>query len=51
MTDASEAAVGVVLQQFIDGQWQPWAYLLKRFEARYSAFDRELLGIYLTVLC
>ena len=52
MTDASEVAVGAVLQQFIDGHWQPLAYFskcLKPAEVRYSAFDRELLGIYLAI--
>lgn len=52
MTDASEAAVGAVLQQSIDGQWQPLAYFskcLKPAETRYSAFDRELLAIYLAI--
>jgi hypothetical protein len=34
MTDASEAAVGAVLQQSIDGHWQPSAYrLFEEFEA------------------
>ena len=52
MTDASEVAVGAVLQQRIEGQWQPLAYFsksLKPAETRYSAFDRELLGIYLAI--
>ena len=52
MTDASETAVGAVLQQFISGRWQPLAYFskgLKPAETRYSAFDRELLAIYLSV--
>ncbi len=52
MTDASETAVGAVLQQFIAGQWQPLAYFskaLKPAQTRYSAFDRELLAIYLSI--
>ena len=52
MTDASADAVGAVLQQFGDGQWQPLAYFskaLKAAETRYSAFDRELLAIYLAI--
>ena len=52
MADASEAAVGAVLQQFIGGQWQPLAYFsksLKPAETRYSTFDRELLAIYLAI--
>ena len=52
MTDASEIAVGAVLQQFIDNRWQPLAYFSKSLtpaETRYSAFDRELLAIYLAI--
>ena len=52
VTDASETAVGAVLQQYIDGQWQPLAFFskcLKPAETRYSAYDRELLAIYLAV--
>lgn len=52
MTDASSTAVGAVLQQFIDGQWQPLAYFsknLKPAETRYSAYDRELLAIYMAI--
>lgn len=51
-TDASEYAVGAVLQQFIDGGWRPLAFFSKRFrppETKYSAFDRELLALYLSV--
>lgn len=51
-TDASEVAVGASLDQFIDGQWQPIAFFsrkLKPPERRYSAFDRELLAIYLAI--
>ena len=52
MTDASDTAVGAVLQQQIDGDWQPIAYFSKKLrpaEIRYSTFDRELLGIYLAI--
>lgn len=51
VTDASNTAVGGVLQQFIDN-WRPLAYLsknLKPAETRYSTFDRELLAVYLTI--
>ena len=51
-TDASDTAVGAVLQQQVQGCWQPLAYFsrsLKPAERRYSTFDRELLGIYLAV--
>ena len=52
MTDASDIAVGAVLQQHINGQWCPLAFLsraLKPAETRYSTYDRELLAIYLTI--
>ena len=52
MTDASNVAVGAVLQQFIEDQWCPIAFFstkLKPAETRYSAFDRELLAIYLAI--
>ena len=52
MTDASDSAVGAVLQQHIQDQWQPIAYFskaLKPAETRYSTFDRELLAIYLSL--
>ena len=52
MTDASSVAVGGVLQQFIDDHWCPIAFFstkLKPAETRYSAFDRELLAIYLAI--
>lgn len=52
MTDASEVAVGAVLQQYIQGQWCPISFFskaLKPAETRYSIFDRELLAIYLAV--
>lgn len=52
-TDASEIAVGAVLQQQNDdGSWSPLAFFSKKLsvaERKYSAFDRELLGIYLSV--
>ena len=52
MTDASNVAVGAVLQQFVQGEWCPIAYFsrkLKPAETRYSTFDRELLAIYLAI--
>ena len=52
MTDASDVAVGAVLHQRATGQWQPISYFsrkLKPAEVRYSAFDRELLAIYLSI--
>ena len=49
--DASDFAVGGVLQQFIDNVWQPLSFLSKKLSpagTRYSAFDRELLAVYST---
>ena len=52
MTDASDTAVGAVLQQQINDEWKPIAFFSKRLkpaETRYSTFDRELLAIYLAI--
>ena len=52
MTDASDYAVGAVLQQYVDQQWCPIAYFskkLKQSETKYSTYDRELLAIYLAI--
>ena len=47
--DASDHAVGVVLQQLINDTWFPIAYFSKPEEIRYSTFDRELLAVYLAI--
>ena len=52
MTDASNVAVGAVLQQQVNNIWQPLSYFsrkLKPAETNYSTFDRELLAIYLAI--
>ena len=52
MSDASDRAVGAVLQQQIDGKWHPLSYFSKKLrpaETRYSTFDRELLAVYLSI--
>ena len=44
--DTGDFPVGGVLQQCIDGVWQPLSFFSKKLapaETRYSAFDRELL--------
>ena len=49
-TDASDVAVGAVLSQ--GPQHQPLAFYSKKLsaaEVKYSAFDRELLALYLSV--
>lgn len=52
MVDASNVAVGAVLQQQIDDDWRPTAFFskaLKPPERNYSTFGRELLSAYLAV--
>ena len=52
VTDASDIAVGAVLQQFTEGMWKPISFFSKKMkpaETRYSTFDRELLAVYLTI--
>ena len=47
-TDASDAAIGAILQQDTGMGLQPIAYAsrkLQKAEVRYSAYERELLGI------
>jgi len=48
-TDASETAIGAVLEQSTDGGMQPLAFFsrkLSKAEKKYSTYDRELLAIY-----
>ena len=48
--DASEQAVGAVLQQLLNGIWQPLAFFSKQLRPpvrKYRAFDQELLDLYL----
>ena len=50
--DASDQAVGAVLQQFVNGIWVPLAFVSKKLqppERKYSAFDRELLSLHLGI--
>ena len=49
-TDASNVAVGATLEQWTRNAWQPLAFFSKKLrppEVKYSAFDRELLAIFL----
>jgi hypothetical protein len=51
-TDASDFAIGAVLQQGVEGAWQPLEFASKKLsptERKYSAYDRELLAIYRAV--
>ena len=51
VTDASDRAIGAVLQQHIKGAWCPITFSreLSPAETRYSAFDKELLAIYIAI--
>ena len=51
-TDASDYAVGAVYEQWVAGAWQPLAFYSRQLSAcerKYSAFDRELLGLWLGI--
>ena len=49
-TDASDIAVGAVLQQFVDGVWCPtYILLLQPSETQYSTSGWELLAVYLSI--
>ncbi len=50
--DASESHLGGILQQWERGGWRPLAFFSKKLaaaQAKYSAFDRELLAAYMAV--
>ena len=50
--DASNFAIGGVLQQKVNSEWQPLAFFSKKLNSaqlNYSAFDRELLAIVLSL--
>ena len=52
VTDASASHVGAVLQQRESGGWRPLAFFSAKLSAtqqRYSAFDRELLAVFLAL--
>ncbi|CAH8550920.1 unnamed protein product [Dicrocoelium dendriticum] len=51
-TDASQTAVGAVLQQLINGHPEPLSFFSRKLQpaqTRYSTFGRELLAIYLAI--
>lgn len=51
-TDASDFAVGAVLQQQNGEVWEPLAFFSKKLDStqsKYSTFDRELLAVYLSI--
>lgn len=48
-TDASDTAIGVVLEQSSGGPWYPLGFFSKKLsatESNYSTYNRELLAIY-----
>jgi len=48
-TDASNTAMGAVLEQYQAGNWRPLGFFSKKLtetQQRYSTYDRELLAIY-----
>ncbi|KAJ8710566.1 hypothetical protein PYW08_009081 [Mythimna loreyi] len=49
LTDASDTAIGAVLQQRSKSEWQPLAFFSRKLspsQKKYSPYDRELLAIY-----
>ncbi|XP_055487621.1 uncharacterized protein LOC129694894 [Leucoraja erinacea] len=50
--DASDVALGAVLEQREGSRWVPLAFFSRRLQApevKYGAFDRELLALYLAI--
>lgn len=48
-SDASDAAMGAVLEQYHEGSWEPLGFFSKKFsptQRNYSTYDRELQAIY-----
>ena len=51
-TDASQTAVGAVLQQMTNNFVHPWEFFSRKLQpaqTRYSTFGRELLAVYLAI--
>lgn len=49
VTDASDLAIGAVLQQHRNGVWQPLSFFSRNLsltQQKYSPYDRELLAVY-----
>ena len=49
MSDASDTAIGAVLQQLVNERWAPISFFSRKLSAteqKYSTFDRELLAVY-----
>ena len=51
-SDASDFAMGAVLEQRVRSQWQPLAFFSRQFrkaELKYATYDKELTGIFSAV--
>ncbi|CAK9799789.1 Transposon Ty3-G Gag-Pol polyprotein [Anthophora quadrimaculata] len=51
-TDASDTAIGAVLEQNNNGIWEPLGFFSRKLEkaqTKYSTYDRELLAIYKSI--
>lgn len=52
VTDASDFAMGAVLEQFVKNSWRPLAFFSRKFtpaQKKYSAYDRELTAMYVAI--
>lgn len=52
MVDASDFAIGSVLQQNVNGELQPLSFFSRKLtstEIKYSTYDRELLAVYSSI--
>lgn len=52
VTDASDTAIGAVLQQLKNGAWEPLSFFSRKLsptQVKYSPYDRELLAIYKSI--
>lgn len=50
--DASDTAMGAVLEQCVKGLWEPLGFFSKKLsttQQNYSTYDRELLGMYSSI--
>lgn len=51
-TDASDYAIGAVIEQYEEGVWKPLSFFSRKLstvEAKYSTYDRELLAIFAAI--
>ena len=51
-SDASDTAMGAVLEQCNNGSWEPLAFFSRQFkgaEKNYATFDKELTGVFVAL--